>query len=224
MHYDWVVFDADETLFTFDGKAGLQQLLAQHNVPWHEDHFDDFARVNKPLWYAFQRGEISAQDIKEQRFVGWDERLGLSSFELNRRFMSIMAEICEPIDGAKALLDSLHGKAKMGIITNGFTELQQERLDAHGFSHFFDFIVVSEEEGLAKPDPAIFHLAERQHMQHPERESVLMVGDNLHSDVLGGQRAGWHTCWFQRQPEPVPEDITPTLTVSHLSELQRALV
>ena len=89
MAYDWVVFDADETLFRFDAKRGLTQLLQSYDVDFTETHFKRFKEVNAPLWEAFQRGEISAADIKARRFVDWEDRRG---FHLQAQ-PSIMAQM-----------------------------------------------------------------------------------------------------------------------------------
>ena len=48
MAYDWVVFDADETLFRFDAKRGLTQLLQSYDVDFTETHFKRFKEVNAP--------------------------------------------------------------------------------------------------------------------------------------------------------------------------------
>ncbi|MAD53199.1 MULTISPECIES: pyrimidine 5'-nucleotidase [unclassified Idiomarina] len=220
MAYDWVVFDADETLFRFDAKRGLTQLLQSYDVDFTEAHFNRFKEVNAPLWEAFQRGEISAADIKSRRFVDWEDRLGVSSTELNRQFMAQMGTISSTLDGAGSMLAALDDKVRMGIITNGFVDLQQERLATHQFEQFFQFVVVSEALGVAKPHPEIFHHTHREHISEEVPTSrILMVGDNPYSDILGGQRAGWHTCWLNEHQATCPEQVKPNHTIRHLSEL-----
>ncbi|MGM0526038.1 MAG: pyrimidine 5'-nucleotidase [Pseudomonadota bacterium] len=224
MSYDWVVFDADETLFTFDARRGLSALFGRYGMDFDDQLFSQFKTVNQPLWKGFQDGELTAKDIKQRRFVPWERKFGKSSEAINTEFMSCMAGITETIEGTERLLKSLHGKAKMGIITNGFVELQQERLEKTSTHHYFDFLLVSEAVGIAKPDPEIFHHAHKQYMSEqlsPER--ILMVGDNPHSDILGGLNAGWHTCWFNRGSSDKPEDINPHHTITHLDQLTQLL-
>ncbi len=224
MPYDWVVFDADETLFTFDARQGLAALFGRYELPFDDATFTEFKQVNQPLWQGFQRGELTAKDIKQRRFVPWEQKLGKPSEAINTEFMSCMATICETIEGTERLLESLHGKAKMGIITNGFVELQQERLEKTKTAKYFDFLVVSEQLGVAKPDPEIFHYTHKNHMsEQPAPERILMVGDNPHSDILGGLNAGWHTCWFNRDNSQLPEDIRPHHTITHLDQLTSLL-
>ena len=63
-----------------------------------------------------------------------------------------MAEICTPLPGAVSLLNAIRGNAKIGIITNGFSALQQVRLERTGLRDYFDLLVISEEVGVAKPN------------------------------------------------------------------------
>ena len=86
--------------------------------------------------------------------------------------------------GAVSLLNALKGKAKLGIITNGFTALQQIRLERTGLRDYFDLLVISEQVGVAKPDRRIFDYTFEQ-MKQPPRDRVLMVGDTAESDILG---------------------------------------
>lgn len=83
----------------------------------------------------------------------------------------------------------------MGIITNGFTSLQQTRLERTGLRDHFDLLIISEEVGVAKPDARIFDYALAQ-AGNPDRARVLMVGDTAESDIRGGVNAGLATCWF----------------------------
>jgi 5'-nucleotidase len=114
--------------------------------------------VNKPLWVDYQNGAITALQLQHQRFDSWAERLNVPPGELNDAFLNAMAEICAPLPGAVSLLNALQGKVRMGIITNGFTSLQQTVWNVPVCDHF-DLLVISEEVGVAKPDPRIFDYA-----------------------------------------------------------------
>ncbi|HAT7525355.1 MAG: pyrimidine 5'-nucleotidase [Citrobacter koseri] len=222
MKWDWIFFDADETLFTFDSFTGLQRMFLDYSVTFTAEDFQDYQAVNKPLWVDYQNGAITSLQLQRQRFVGWGEQLNVPPEELNDAFMNAMAEICAPLPGAVSLVNALHGKVKMGIITNGFTSLQQIRLERTGLRDRFDLLVISEEVGVAKPDPRIFDYALEQ-AGSPDRSRVLMVGDTAESDVLGGINAGLSTCWLNAHHREQPAGIEPTWTVASLSELEQLL-
>ena len=49
MKWDWIFFDADETLFTFDSFTGLQRMFLDYSVTFTAEDFQDYQAVNKPL-------------------------------------------------------------------------------------------------------------------------------------------------------------------------------
>lgn len=222
MKWDWIFFDADETLFTFDSFGGLQRMFLDYSVTFTAEDFQDYQAVNKPLWVDYQNGAITALQLQHQRFDAWAERLNVSPGSLNDAFLNAMADICAPLPGAVSLLNALKGKVKLGIITNGFTALQQIRLERTGLRDHFDALVISEEVGVPKPDPRIFDYALAQ-AGNPDRDRVLMVGDTAESDILGGMKSGLSTVWLNAHGRVKPEGIEPTWTVTSLTELEQLL-
>ncbi|MDE1515413.1 MULTISPECIES: pyrimidine 5'-nucleotidase [Vibrio] len=223
MQYDWILFDADDTLFDFDAFKGMQLMFARKGVQFTELDFQQYQAVNQPLWVEYQNGEITADQLKETRFASWAAKLETTTAELNRAFLQAMADICTLLPGAMELMQALQGKTRLGIITNGFTELQAVRLSKTGMSHFFEHIVISEQVGVAKPDAGIFAHALHQ-MGNPDKKRVLMVGDNPHSDILGGLNFGIETCWLNVHQQPKPEGIVPHYEVASLDELRKILL
>ncbi|CAO95655.1 pyrimidine 5'-nucleotidase [Erwinia tasmaniensis] len=221
-NWDWILFDADETLFHFDAFAGLQRLFQRYDISFTRADYDDYQAINKPLWVDYQNGAISALQLQHQRFEGWAAKLDVTPQDLNGGFLRAMAEICTPLPGAAELINALQGRVKIGIMTNGFTALQQARLEHTGFSGLFDLLVISEQVGYAKPHPAIFDYALGQ-MANPPRDRVLMVGDNPDSDILGGINAGMATCWLNSDGRSRPQGIKPDWEVTSLTELQGLL-
>jgi len=221
--YEWILFDADETLFEFDALRGLKLMFSRLGVDFSDADFSEYQLVNKPLWIQYQDGAISAAELQYQRFQAWAERLDETPKTLNSAFLSAMADICAPLNGAAQLLNALRGKVKLGIITNGFTELQQIRLERTGFRNHFDVLIISEQVGVAKPHPDIFEHA-LSVMGSPARERVLMVGDNPDSDILGGLNAGLQTCWINTGNKPEPAGIKPHYQVASLPELESILL
>ncbi|MES2203709.1 MAG: pyrimidine 5'-nucleotidase [Pseudomonadota bacterium] len=220
--YEWILFDADETLFQFDAFAGLKLMFSRFDVNFTESDYHEYQLLNTALWIDYQNNQITVHALKCRRFDLWSKKLNIPAEHLNSAFMSAMVEICIPLDGAVNLLKSLHGHVKLGIVTNGFTELQQERLVRTGLKHHFEFVVTSEEVGIAKPHAGIFDYA-LSIMGHPARDRVLMVGDNPDSDILGGMNAELHTCWLNIHARELPPYITPHHQVTSLGELERWL-
>ncbi|QBF83443.1 dUMP phosphatase [Shewanella maritima] len=220
--FSWLLFDADETLFHFDAFAGLRALFANYQIDFSRDDFIQYQTVNKPLWVAYQDGHIDAQTLQQNRFSQWADNIGCSTQELNQGFLQAMADICQPMCGVVELLEQAKEYAELAIITNGFTELQAVRLQKTGLDKYFSHVVISEQVGAAKPDKKIFRHAQSL-MGEVEPEQVLMVGDNLHSDIIGGQQAGMQTCWLNHHGALTEQGIEPTLQVRNISQLHQWL-
>lgn len=218
MKYQWILFDADETLFSFRSYLGLQVVLKRYGVEYTLDDHAEFQAVNQPLWVAYQNQEITAEQLQRTRFEGLAKRTGEDPLVLNRLLMEEMALLSQPLEGTLPTLKALHGAVKMGIITNGFTALQQKRLDNTQTSHFFDVVVISEKIGFAKPDRQIFDYAFAL-MGEFDRSKVLMVGDTLSSDILGGNNAGIDTCWLNTFNLENDTDIKPTYAINTISQI-----
>lgn len=218
MKYQWVLFDADETLFSFNSYLGLKAMLARYQINFSEQDYQDFQTINKPLWVAYQNNEITAQDIQTRRFAKLSEQTGVEPLKLNQELMAEMALVSQPLAGVMETLNTLYGKVKMGIITNGFTELQQKRLDNTQTSHFFDIVVISEQIGAAKPDRQVFDYAFAL-MDEFDRTKVLMVGDTLASDILGGNNSGIDTCWLNTFNLENDTDIKPTYEIHSINQI-----
>ncbi|MFP2768942.1 pyrimidine 5'-nucleotidase [Oceanisphaera sp. KMM 10153] len=223
MHYQWILFDADDTLFHFDALAGLTRMFAALGVGFSEQDYQQYQALSAPLWVDYQNGAISAEQLQHRRFQHWAERLSVTTQRLNHDFLAAMVDICTLLPGARELVQALQGKARLGIITNGFTAMQHTRLERVGLQDAFSALVISEQVGVAKPDAGIFeHAFER--MGRPPKERILMVGDNPHSDILGGLNAGIDTCWLNTDGKAAPQGITPRYEVSSLDQLHTLLL
>ncbi len=218
MRYNWVLFDADETLFSFNSYLGLTAMLKRYGIDFTREDYDAFQAVNKLLWVAYQNNEITAEDIQMRRFAKLAEQTGVHQIQLNQELMAEMAKVSKPLDGVMEMLETLYPEVKMGIITNGFTELQQQRLQNTQTEKFFEIVVVSEQIGVAKPDRKVFDYAFSQ-MDKLDKTKILMVGDTLASDILGGYNSGIDTCWFNHANLVNDTKIQPTYEIKDIREL-----
>ena len=97
--------------------------------------------------------------------------------------------------GAREMLDSLASSATLALITNGIGEVQRTRIERLAIDQYFSSVVISGEVGKAKPGTEIFDIVFEQ-LGGPDKETALIIGDNLGSDIQGGINFGIDTCWF----------------------------
>ena len=207
--YDWLLFDADETLFDYPSHIGLARLAARYGIAWTDADYAQFQAVNQPLWCAYQEGRIDIGQLEAQRFADLAARTG---------------QLCNLLPGARELLAAAHGAGiRIGIITNGFAEQQEPRLRASDVSQYIDLLVVSELEGFPKPDKRLFEVALRK-MKQPAPQRVLMIGDNPDTDIAGGARAGMDTAWYNPKGRACPEHVVPTYHIRHLQQLHAVVL
>ncbi len=95
---------------------------------------------------------------------------------------------------------------RLGMITNGPSEVQRAKIDLLAIESHVDFIIVSEEFGAWKPDPAIFVEALRLGSAAPE--SAIFIGDSAEHDIAGAHAAGIDAVWINRAGLPWPS-LTP---------------
>ncbi|WP_066288171.1 HAD family hydrolase [Bacillus sp. FJAT-29937] len=119
------------------------------------------------------------------------------------------------------VLDKLKGNYKLLLLTNGSPDLQNTKLTiTPEIAPYFDQIVISGGFGKGKPDPSIFEHALSLMSLH--KDEVIMVGDNLMTDILGANRAGIRSVWINREDKERNE-VIPTYEISHLEELFQIL-
>ena len=107
MKYQWVLFDADHTLFDFDSFTGLNTVLAQYGISLTRAEYDDFQRINQPLWTDYQNGKIGIAELSEIRFAKLAARAGIAPLALNARLQQEMAHISRLLPHARETLDTL---------------------------------------------------------------------------------------------------------------------
>lgn len=116
------------------------------------------------------------------------------------------------------VLDKLKGNYKLLLLTNGSPDLQNTKLAiTPEIVPYFDQIVISGDFGRGKPDPSIFeHSLERMGLT---KDDVIMVGDNLLTDILGALRVGIKSVWINRHNKERLADVIPDYEIKHLEEL-----
>ncbi|MDE5872205.1 MAG: HAD-IA family hydrolase, partial [Muribaculaceae bacterium] len=119
---------------------------------------------------------------------------------LNDCYLRMLGECDTPVEGARELLDELSRKCLIGVLTNGFTEVQYRKLHSTGLDRYVQRMVISDEIGIQKPDIRIFRYAETATGASPE--STIMIGDNPDNDIKGAINAGWHAVYFDRKNKP----------------------
>ena len=199
MRYTTLLFDLDHTLI--DGHASEAAAFdytlrrAGSEVPSY--YLAPYTVINAALWAAVERGEITPNDVRSERFAQLIAATDLQADPqaMGDDFVHGMGANGDLYPGTRETLDSLAQAATVALVTNGIGEVQRARIARLDLDRFFDAIVISGEVGVAKPGSEIFDLTFEK-LGDPDKAKTLMVGDSLSSDMAGGIAYGIGTCWY----------------------------
>ena len=225
-HYPWLWFDADGTLFDYNAAEtiALKNTFHSLKLPYQDGYLEIYRQINNDLWRALEQQEITPAALRLRRFELLLETLRLSSSyeKMSNVYVDQLAICAELMDGAIELLQILHQKSKLVIVTNGLQAVQRSRLAHSPIKDFIIDIIISEEIGVAKPHVAFFETAASR-LGNPPKADILIIGDSLTSDIQGGVNYGIDTCWYNPASEARTNDLPITYEIRHLRELLKIL-
>jgi putative hydrolase of the HAD superfamily len=174
------------------------------------DDQDDFKKMKEIV--PMYRKDAWTTGLKSMGVVDPD-----FGYELAERFPQERRKVPFVYEETFNTLDKLKGNYQLLLLTNGSPDLQKTKLEiTPELVPYFDQIVISGDFGRGKPDPSIFEHA--LSLMSLKKEEVIMVGDNLMTDVLGANRAGIKTVWVNRHNKDRNE-VIPSYEIKHLEEL-----
>ena len=194
-----LLMDIDDTLFNFRQSSfeAMQGALARRGVRFTWDDMAEYETYNNALWKQLERGEITRAFLFPERFRRYFASIGLDAdpVAINRRYLLELAEGRNFMPHCKELLQALHGKYLVVVVTNGDTYAQERRIERSGMAQYFDYVFISEQLGTKKPEKDFYDKVFAQ-IGESRRKSAIMVGDSLSSDMQGGRNAGIPTCFY----------------------------
>ena len=220
--YQWLLFDADGTLFDFDRaqSRALQRVFESFAVPFRSEYLTAYCRINDTLWQALEAGQTTPEKIKLRRFEMLLEGIqgNHSAKEFSSAYLECLADCSELLEDAARVVKSLHAQYRLAILTNGLHLVQRRRLATSAIGQYIDEMIVSEEVGAAKPAKEYFEIAFAK-LGNPPRENALMIGDSWNSDILGAVNYGLDACWYNPNSKPRPGNAPIVREVASLLEL-----
>lgn len=227
MRYKTLIFDADDTLFDFKAseKEALEKTLLEYKINYNEEyHLTAYKNINTKIWKELEDGKITQRELKVERFKRYCDYLkyDFNPYEFSQKYMENLSNSSILFEESLELIKTLAKNFKLLIITNGLTKVQSGRIKKSLIAPYFEDIIISEEVGISKPNPEIFRLSLEKNNIF-SKEEILMIGDNLGSDIKGGLNFGIDTCFYNPERKEIKEDIKPTFEIKKLNELFKIL-
>jgi YjjG family noncanonical pyrimidine nucleotidase len=205
--YKAVFVDLDDTIWDFhtNARLSLQDMFADRQLNRYFTSFDEFftiyAKKNIELWEAYGKGEITQEFLKAERFRYPLSRMGVDDAELaeeiGRQYLEILPTKTTLMPFAEEILKYLSAKYPLTIVSNGFVEVQNKKLESSDLDRYFKHVVLSEAAKALKPDKKIFEYA--LDLNGVKAKDAIMIGDSYEADIKGAMNAGIDQIYF-----PVP--------------------
>lgn len=226
MRYKNLFFDLDDTLWAFSANArdAFEEIYFKHGLDAFFDSFAHFYALyqeqNAALWVEYGKGEITKEELNSRRFLHPLEAVGAGNVALAKQYstdyFALIPTKKQLMPHARELLDHLAGRYNLYILSNGFRELQFQKMESGGIAHYFKQVILSEDLGVMKPGAAIFHFALSATQSLPSES--LMIGDSWEADIVGARGVGIDHAFYNTSGR-TEFPFRPTYQLDDLSEL-----
>lgn len=173
MRFDTVLIDVDDTLFDFRKSSfeALVRAFAEIGVTFTEEDMLRYEVFNDQMWKSYELGEIEKDFIYAERFRRYFASIGLDAdpVAINRRYLLELAEGRNFMPHCKELLQALHGKYLVVVVTNGDTYAQERRIERSGMAQYFDYVFISEQLGTKSPRRILTTRFSRKRRKPPQK-------------------------------------------------------
>lgn len=231
MKYTNILLDLDDTLIdtAANTKETVKEIYRDYILQEYFKSFEDFFSIyNKnvsKLWIGYNNGDITKEKIQKDRFTDTlkhiDEFTKAKIGAINKDYIGRIVKKDTLIEGAMDLLNYLKSKYRIHILSNGFTEMQYQKMESAGLPlSYFDQIILSDIVGVNKPHPDIFSYSLDK--IGANKNEVIMIGDNLSTDISGAYSSGINQIWYNPENRPT-EKFEPTHIVKSLSDIKTIL-
>lgn len=228
--YNHIFIDLDKTIWDFESnsKATFQEIFQKHElVKCGISHIAEFLtiyhRINDMLWGLYRENKIKKEVLNIRRFELTLQEFGIDDLILATHiaedYVTLSPQKTILFPYSHEALSYLHSRYSLHIITNGFEELQHQKLDNCDLRKYFRTITTSEEAGVKKPEFQIFELALKK--AGACAYESLMIGDDLEVDVAGAKGIGMGTLFFN--PDRNDHNDNPDHEVHSWDEVMKIL-
>ena len=219
-----VLWDVDNTLLDFLAaeRAAIKTLFTEFGLGECSDEMiKRYSRINVSFWQRLERNEITKPEVLVGRFLQFFGEYGIDQTiapEFNERYQLRLGDTIVYRDDSLSILKYLKGKVRQYVVSNGTVAAQTKKLEKSKIGQVVDGVFLSEKLGVEKPNDAFFEKV-FEAIRPGDLSEVMIVGDSLSSDILGGMNAGIVTCWYNPEGLPVPEGYRADHVIYDLHEI-----
>lgn len=236
--YETLIFDLDDTLIDNNEsvKYAFMVVLDQLNIKFTNELFKKWLNFDKKYWHIYENEKIiipntikSKENIitylRANRFLIFFKKLNLSledAIDINDLFCKNLGVNIIEIEGASTLLQKLSPNYEILIATNAAKETAHVKLEKANLDTYISSIITPDDVGYSKPKEEFFNYLYKK-CENKDKNKMLLTGDSLTTDILGGMNNGIDTCWYNPNNNPIPTKYNPTMSINKLLQLTKKL-
>ncbi len=221
-----IFFDLDHTLWDFEKNSAktFSYIFKKNNLNIDTKKFLNYYKsINAHYWRLYRNDKITKEALRYGRLKDAFDIIKYKVSDsvihmLSDEYLKYLSKFNHLFDGTFEILDYLKPKYQMHIITNGFSEVQSQKIINSKIDGYFDKIITSEQVGVKKPNPKIFEYA--LNIANAKASESVMIGDNWEADIMGAKDFGMHVVFCNFENHSVDESIQ---SVDRLVEIKKHL-
>ena len=219
--------DADDTLLDFNKAEtrAIKQTFEDYDLLKYDGIIDSYKRNNLKAWKAFEKNEMSRDDISTERFKWVFSEYNIEGIDLNKintLYWSYLAKGADVMDGAREFIEKVYKDNDLYVVTNGTAFIQDSRFALSDMSKYFKKRYISENLNTRKPAKEFFDYIEKD-VGFIDRNTSYIIGDSLSSDIQLGINANIKTIWFNKEEKTNEKGIIPNYEVKSFKELEKLI-
>lgn len=225
--YDVLLCDADNTIFDFTKaeENAFAVACAQAGIEATPALLARYSDINERLWKLLEQGGITQGELRVRRFEQFLAAIGREqsgAMAMSAAFVDALGRQSVPVAGAPEAVARWSRLLPVVIVTNGIAQVQRSRMKESVFAPYIAGMIISEEAGVAKPDPRMIRLGMEAAGVRDARR-VLMLGDSLSSDIAAAANAGVDACWYNPKGMKNERGLPVAYEIARLDEVDAIL-
>jgi len=225
--YDVLLCDADNTIFDFEkAEENAFALACAHmGIDGAPELLPLYSRINQAMWKLLEQGGITQKVLRVKRFEQFLEEIGrtdLDAQEMATVYADSLGMQSVPIEGAIEAVERWSRILPVIIVTNGISRIQHGRMEGSPVKEFVSGLIISEEVGVAKPDPKMLYMG-MEMAGVTDKSRALMLGDSLSSDIAAAANAQVDACWYNPKAAENKKGLPVRYEIRSLDEVDAIL-
>lgn len=234
--YKKLLFDLDNTLIddNENRRYAMKKILDDRKEDITEEKLENFIKLDDKYWkdraegkikdlYKFKNLEEKTTWVRAQRFIMYFNCSFEEAVKINEDYINYLKNNIIPIKNAKEILEYLNKKQyEIYIVTNGPEKPVGNKLNSINATKYIKCVFTAEEAGYMKPHEEFFNKFFKK-INNYKKDDMLIIGDELEKDVLGGIQNGIDSCWFNVENKKNTSKIKPNFEIENLLELRKIL-